>query len=207
MHLGDNAAEKLAEALRRLTGLRRLPVPTPPAIEAAIDQARSVSEPLSGAGESEVLRAVTVNIGTMTAGLKVNLVPDRATAEVDVRLPIGVSAEACLAEAARLLAPLADVEIEVLRRFEPTATDPGHEIFRLLQDNAEEAIGRRPVLNMRIGASDARLYRGAGVPTAVYGPTPYNLGGPDEHVTLDDLRVLARVYTLTAFDFLTRSVK
>ncbi len=207
VHLGDNAAEKLAEALRRLTGLRRLPVPTPPAIEAAIDQARSVSEPLSGAGESEVLRAVTVNIGTMTAGLKVNLVPDHATAEVDVRLPIGVSAEACLAEAGRLLAPLAGVEIEVLRRFEPTATDPGHEIFRLLQDNAEEAIGRRPVLNMRIGASDARLYRGAGVPTAVYGPTPYNLGGPDEHVTLDDLRALARVYTLTAFDFLTRSMK
>lgn len=203
VHLGDNAAEKLAEALRRLTALRGVPVATPPAIEAAIREAKSVSEPLSGAGESEVLRAVTVSIGTLTAGLKINLVPDRATAEVDVRLPVGVSTEACIAEARRLLAPVAALEVEVLRRFEPTATDPGHEIFGLLRDNGEEVMGRRPVVNMRVGASDARLYRAAGVPTAVYGPTPYNMGGPDEHVTLDDLNAIARVYALTAFDFLT----
>jgi acetylornithine deacetylase/succinyl-diaminopimelate desuccinylase-like protein len=56
---------------------------------------------------------------------------------------------------------------------------------------------------MRVGASDARIYRGAGVATAVYGPTPYNMGGPDEHVSLDELYTLARVYALTAFDFLT----
>ncbi len=202
VHLGDNAAERLAEALRRLAQLRGVPVATPAAIEAAIEEAKSVSEPLCGAGESEVLRTVTVNVGTLSAGLKINLVPDRATAEVDVRLPVGVTTEACLAEANRVLAPLGRVDVEVLRRFEPTATDPGHEIFRLLCDNGEAVMGRRPVLNMRVGASDARLYRAAGVPTAVYGPTPYGMGGPDEHVTLEDLSAIARVFTLTAFDFL-----
>ncbi len=203
VHLGDNAAEKLNEALRRLAQLRALPVVTPAAIDAAIDAAKSLSEPLSGAGEADVLRTVTVNIGMVSAGLKINLVPDRATAEVDVRLPVGVGTESCLAEVRRLLSPVAGIELEVLRRFEPTVTDPGHEIFRRIMDNAQEVMGRRPVLNMRVGASDARLYRAAGVPTAVYGPTPYNLGAPDEHVTLDDLRALARVYALTAFDFLT----
>jgi acetylornithine deacetylase/succinyl-diaminopimelate desuccinylase-like protein len=202
VHLGDNAAEKLAEALRRLAQLRGVPVATPPAIEAAIQEAKSVSEPLSGAGESEVLRTVTVNVGTLSAGHKINLVPDRATAEVDVRVPVGLGTEACLAEVHRLVAPLTGVEVEVLRRFEPTATDPGHEIFRLLCDNAEAVMGKRPVLNMRVGASDARLYRAAGVPTAVYGPTPYSMGGPDEHVTLEDLSAIARVFALTAFDFL-----
>src|SRR5262245_41296340 len=91
VHLADNAAEKLADALRRLTGLRGMPVAVPAAIEAAIREAKSVSEPLSGAGESDVLRTVTVNIGTVAAGLKINLVPDQAAAEVDVRLPVGVS--------------------------------------------------------------------------------------------------------------------
>lgn len=203
VHLGDNAAERLLEAVRRLTALRGLPVPTPPAIEAAIREAKEVSEPLSGAGESETLQSVTVNLGTVSAGLKVNLVPDYAVAEVDVRLPVGVTTEACVAAAHRLLDHVPGVELEVLRRFEPTATDPGHEIMRLLCDNAEAVMGRRPVLNMRVGASDARLYRAAGVPTAVYGPAPHNMGGPDEHVTLDDLHTVARVFTLTAFDFLT----
>ena len=64
-------------------------------------------------------------------------------------------------------------------------------------------LGRRPVVNMRVGASDARIYRGAGVATAVYGPTPYNMGGPDEHVALEELYTLARVYALTALDFLS----
>lgn len=202
VHLGDNAAERLAHALLRLTTLRELPVLVPPAIEAAIRDAKSVSEPLCGAGESEVLRTPTVNIGTVSAGLKINLVPDRATAEVDIRLPVGLGTDAALAEVRRALDPLPGLEVEVLRRFEPTSTDPGHEIFTLLGANAEAVMGRRPVLNMRVGASDARLYRAAGVPTAVYGPTPYNMGGPDEYVTLDDLTTIARVHALTAFDFL-----
>jgi acetylornithine deacetylase/succinyl-diaminopimelate desuccinylase-like protein len=56
---------------------------------------------------------------------------------------------------------------------------------------------------MRVGASDARLYRLAGIPAAVYGPAPYNMGAPDEYVTVDDLTVVARVHALTALDFLS----
>lgn len=203
VHLGDNAAEKLGEALQRLTGLRRMLVAAPPAIEAAIREARAISEPLSGAGESDVLRTVTVNIGTLWTGGQVNLVPAEATAEIDVRLPVGVTTDACVDEARRLVSPVAGVEIEVLRRFEPTATEPDHEIVRRLADNAEAVMGHRPALNMRVGASDARLYRAAGVPTAVYGPTPHGMGGPDEHVLLAELDTVAQVFALTAFDFLT----
>jgi hypothetical protein len=47
------------------------------------------------------------------------------------------------------------------------------------------------------------IYRVVGLPTAVYEPTPYSIGGPDELVTLDDFYATARVYALTAFDFLT----
>jgi acetylornithine deacetylase/succinyl-diaminopimelate desuccinylase-like protein len=56
---------------------------------------------------------------------------------------------------------------------------------------------------MRVGASDARLYRAAGCPAVVYGPTPHNMGGPDEFVLLDELATVTRVHALTAFDFLT----
>jgi acetylornithine deacetylase/succinyl-diaminopimelate desuccinylase-like protein len=203
VHLGDNAVERLLDALARLVTLRELPVPTPPAIAAAIDEAREVSERLAGPGETAVLTSVTVNIGTVKGGTSVNLVPARATAEVDVRLPVGVSIDAVVTEARRRVAGLSGVEIEVLRRFEPNYTDPRHEIFRRLQANAEALSGRRPVVTMRVGASDSRLYRMAGIPAAVYGPTPHNMGAPDEHITVDDLRLVGRVHALTAFDFLS----
>jgi acetylornithine deacetylase/succinyl-diaminopimelate desuccinylase-like protein len=203
VHLGDNAVDRLTAALARLATLRERRVATPPEIARAIDAARAVSEPIGGAGEAGVLTSITVNVGTIAGGSKINLVPDAATAEVDVRLPVGISTETALAEARRLVGGIPGIELEALRRFEPTYTDPRHEIVERLCDNAEAVMGRRPVVNMRVGASDARIYRGAGVPTAVYGPTPYNMGGPDEHVRLDELHVLARVYALTAFDFLS----
>jgi acetylornithine deacetylase/succinyl-diaminopimelate desuccinylase-like protein len=180
-----------------------MPVPTPAAIAAAIAAAREVSERQAGTGEAEVLTSVTANIGVIGGGSKVNLMADRASAEVDVRLPVGVSVDTCLAEVRRLLDGVPGVEVDVLRRYEPSHTDPGHELFRLLRDNAEAASGRRPVVTMRVGASDARLYRLAGIPAAVYGPAPYNMGAPDEYVTVDDLTVVARVHALTALDFLS----
>ena len=203
VHLGDNAVDRLTAALARLARLREHRVDTPPAIARAIEGARAVSEPLGGAGESDVLTSITVNVGVIAGGSKINLVPDVASAEVDVRLPVGISTETVLTEARRLVSDVPGVELEALRRFEPTYTDPRHELMERLCANAEAVMGRRPVVNMRVGASDARLYRGANVPTAVYGPTPYNMGGPDEHVIIDELQTLSRVYALTAFDFLT----
>lgn len=202
VHLGDNAIERLLEAIGRLGALRDLPVPTPPAVAAAVAEASEASEALSGRGETRVLTSVTVNVGTIAGGSKVNLMPDRATAEVDVRLPVGVGVETALAEVRRRLADLPGVGLEVLQQFEPTWTDPGHELLRLLRDSAREVSGRRPVVTMRVGASDARLYRAAGIPAAVYGPTPHNMGAPDEHVTVDDLVLVHQVHALTALDFL-----
>jgi succinyl-diaminopimelate desuccinylase len=60
------------------------------------------------------------------------------------------------------------------------------------------------VINMRVGFSDARFYRLHGVPSLVYGPTPHNMGGADEYVTLDDLFAVFYVHAMTAFDFLSR---
>jgi succinyl-diaminopimelate desuccinylase len=56
---------------------------------------------------------------------------------------------------------------------------------------------------MRVGASDARLYRLIkNVPSVNCGLTPYNLGGPDEYINIHELVNIAKIHTLTAFDFL-----
>jgi acetylornithine deacetylase/succinyl-diaminopimelate desuccinylase-like protein len=62
---------------------------------------------------------------------------------------------------------------------------------------------RQPVaVNMRAGGSDARWFRMAGLPTVVYGPTPHNMGGADEWVSVAELEAIAQVHALAGFDFL-----
>ena len=67
----------------------------------------------------------------------------------------------------------------------------------------ERVIGAPVVRNMRVGASDARLYRIAEVPTVVCGLTPHNLGGPDEFAEVSELLSLAKIHALAALAFLT----
>lgn len=206
VHLGENAIDRLRQALDALKQLEALPVAAPRSVERAIADARAVSEAVSGTGETDVLRRVTVNIGTIVGGVSPNLVPAIARAAADIRLPVGVTVAVLEQRLAELLAGIPGVEVRVLRRFEPNFTDPAHEIVRLVVGNAAAVLGERPAVNMRVGASDARWYRLAGVPTVVYGLTPHNMGGADEWISIEELHAVAKVHALTAFDFLTGDV-
>jgi succinyl-diaminopimelate desuccinylase len=202
VHKGVNAVDRLRRALDILSSTERLPVEVPAAISRAMEAARPVSEPLSGEGEADTLGRVTVNIGLVQGGVSPNLIPAKAAAEADIRLPVGIEVATVEAYLRRELALIEGVELEVLRRYPATFTPPDHELVRLTLAAAEETLGTRPVANMRVGASDARLYRLAGVPSVVFGCTPYNMGGPDEYVEVAEAAAVAEVHTLTAFDFL-----
>ncbi|SDB09581.1 M20/M25/M40 family metallo-hydrolase [Belnapia rosea] len=202
VHLGVNALDRLCAALDAVRGLRALRPEAPPAVTAAIAAAQAVSEPLSGAGEAEVLGSVTVNIGRIEGGTSTNLVPARARAGADIRLPVGVGCATAEAALASALDGREGIAWRVLRRFEPNHTDPGHELVRRAAAAAAEVLGAPCAVNMRVGGSDARWFRMAGLPTIVYGPTPHNMGGADEYVLVEELVQVARVHALTALDFL-----
>jgi acetylornithine deacetylase/succinyl-diaminopimelate desuccinylase-like protein len=205
VHLGANAIERLMTALGRLKTLEDLPAPIPEAVRAAVRAAQPISEAVSGAGEAAVLQRVTVNIGTVSGGQAVNLVADSAVARCDLRFPPGFSIADIEQAIAARLAGLAGISWRVLSAAEPNVTDPGHELVRVAQANAAAVLGRPVAVNMRVGFSDARFYRHAGVPAAVYGPTPHGMGGPDEYVTLADLDAVFRVHALTAYDYLAHA--
>ena len=202
VHLGENAIDRLRAALDAVAALRGMAVPAPPAVSAAIAAARPISEPLAGAGEARVLGSVTVNIGRIEGGTAPNLVPASAMAACDIRLPVGLSCAVAEAALAAGLDVLPGVTWRVLRRFEPNHTDPAAAIVRLTHAAAEEVLGETVAVNMRVGGSDARWFRMAGLPTVVYGPTPHNMGGADEWADVAELEAVARVHALAAFDFL-----
>jgi succinyl-diaminopimelate desuccinylase len=199
VHLGDNAVLRLIEAIRRVQSLAGMPGGDPD-IERLVQAAAPISEGESGAGETATLLSVTVNPGTISGGRLRNLVPDAARAELDIRVPFGVSTRAVEAAVAAVLP--AGIEVRVLVRWEPTATPPDAPIVAAVLEAGATVLGRRPVATMRVGASDARLTRDAGIPTVVYGPAPRAMGAPDEHVAVADLVAVARVHALAALRML-----
>jgi acetylornithine deacetylase/succinyl-diaminopimelate desuccinylase-like protein len=90
----------------------------------------------------------------------------------------------------------------VVQRYEPSFTSPDHELVKKALAISAKVGQLAPVANMRVGASDARLYRAAGVPTIVLGCTPFGMGAADEYVLIDELVALTKMHTLLAFDYL-----
>ena len=205
VHKGHNAIDRLRHALDGLKRLENLPVEAPAAVTSAVAAAKTVSEPLSGEGEAETLQRLTVNIGTIEGGISPNLVPAQARAAADIRLPVGVSLEAVEAALHRELDDCEGVTWRIIRAYPPSFTPPDHEIVARTVAAATKVFGKAPVSNMRVGASDARLYRMFGVPSVVFGCTPFNMGAPDEHVLVDELIAVAKVHTLAAFGFLSEA--
>ena len=202
VHRGTNAIDRLRAALDRLKDLEEVPFQAPPVVTEAIARAKAISEPLSGTGEAQTLQRVTVNIGTIEGGTSPNLVPTHAIARADIRLPVGITTDILVARLDEWLAPLEGVRWRAIRRFEPSFTEPGHEIVRRTARVAAEVLGESPAVNMRVGGSDSRWYRKYGVPTVVLGLTPFNMGGADEYVLVDELVAVAKIHTLVAYDFL-----
>lgn len=206
VHRGINAIDRLRKALDLVSGLRNERVLCPPLVKEAIDRAREVSEQLSGKGESEVLSSVTVNVGRIEGGISPNLVPASARFAADIRIPAGVTAIDLEKKLKEMLSGVEGITLKIDRRTEPTVTDPDNEIITDVQAAATKVLGKTPALNMRVGASDARVYRSSGVPTVVYGPTPYNMGGADEYVMVSELEAIMHVQALAALRFLGRKV-
>lgn len=190
-------------ALGRLQRLEKLACPVPGSLLAAIDAAAPISEPMAGPGETDTLKRITVNVGVFEGGRKINQVPNRAKAQLDIRFPPGMTLQVLRAEVECLTRDLAGISVKELDGAEPNWTDPASEIVQLVQRNGEEVLGRRPAATLRHGFSDSRLYRLRYIPCVVYGATPHNSNAPDEYAEVDDLMALFRVHALTAYDFLT----
>lgn len=200
VHAGVNAADRLLNALVDLRSLLHLKATPHPDASAVIEQA--AEQPgADGPAARETMQAVTVNVGQIASGVSPNLVPSEAQAGVDIRLPLGVSVAEAEAAVRSCLAEHAGVSWTVTRQYEPTWTSPSNRIARAALTGVARALGKPSWSDMRIGGSDARLWRKAGMPCVVVGLTPNNLGAPDEYLCINELADLAKVYSMTIEEF------
>ena len=206
----SKSANKIATALvHDLESLESIVAAAPEAVRRALgrSEAREAIERGLGPGAADVVQNVTVNIGVIRGGVKVNMLPAECVIEVDARLPVGVDRDDVRRAVDRLVARYPEVRWREGPSQPPNATwcDPEHEMVGLIQDNVEALLGFRPPAIISLGGTDCRFWRAAGVPAYVYGCSPAGMGAPDESVAVDEFLHVVRVHALSAFDYLSRS--
>ncbi len=200
-HMGFNAIQNLNHFLAELERLETLKVASDQ-ISAVLREGRKVVDSAKGEGATDVLGRVTVNVGTISGGLKLNLVPDYCEAEVDIRPPQGSRTADILKEIEAIRTGYQGIEYKIIHMKEPNYTPLDEEIIKLTLKNAEKVRGHRIYPSSGIGATDCRHFRLRGIPCAVYGPRSYQMGAPDEYVTIKDLIDTVKVHTLTSYEYL-----
>jgi succinyl-diaminopimelate desuccinylase len=201
-HLGVNAIERLLPALDAIRTVADSTMPIPENIRAAIEKTGGRSEARNGAGETHTLTHTTVTIGMVQGGVRINSIPSKATAQIDIRMPPGSTVAHIRSQVASALDRIPHVAWRTLDAAEPTWTAPEEAIVKAVARNAEALLGEPVDFSIRAGFSDGRFFRQRSVPTVVYGVMAHNGSAPDEHVLISDLEAVFKVQALTAFDYL-----
>jgi succinyl-diaminopimelate desuccinylase len=182
---GNTAAAKLAALLSRIDGVNEMYADIPPEIDG-----------ITG-GEGDVGLRVSLNAGTVTAGGVRSLIATRARAEIDVRLPPGVSGAEIERRVKSEVAGDVAISVKTIKAWDANWTELSNPLVRELSDAAATVRGKRPQLVVRLPGSDARRWRNLGVPAACYGPQPTLSAGVDDYANERDVLDCAKVYART----------
>ncbi|MHA1710054.1 MAG: M20 family metallopeptidase [Candidatus Baldrarchaeia archaeon] len=208
--LGDNAILKLMRVIDVIRTLSDMELRIDPEIERLAESSMEYLGPFMRAYKIDpedfkrnMLR-MSVNVGVVRGGTKVNVVPEYAEAEIDVRVPPSVSLE----EAISLLRDriksmgVTGVELELMATSEPSYQDVSHPFVNFVRRCVEEVTGRSVPLIMMPWSTDARYIRNLGIPTVMLGPLNESPHMANEYVPIRDLVMCAKMYALIALRFL-----
>lgn len=201
-----NAIEEMMAVLQEISRLRDWPVTMPPevieALRAGGGTAGVAREAMTYVSD-EVLPLVTVNVGLIEGGRKINLIADACRAEVDIRLPPGLTLKHVTDFLDEVFARRPNASYRLIQATEPNWSAPDHELFKLMLAHGERACGLRPRLELGITASDTRLFRAHNIPAAMIGPRIAHQGAANESIEVEDILKCAKVFALTANEYLT----
>jgi succinyl-diaminopimelate desuccinylase len=203
-HYSASATKIAGRLIADLEAVTKIPSKAPGNVMSAVERASAAVDAAMGKGASKIVQEVTLNVGVIHGGLKVNMVPGECRFEADFRLPLGVEKEEVMREVRKIVARYPEVAVEELNYNAPSWCDPYGEMVDILQKNAKAISGNEPVPIVSLGGTDARLWRYRNIPAYVYGPPPTGMGSYDEHVKVEDFFNVVRTHVLSAYDYLSR---
>jgi succinyl-diaminopimelate desuccinylase len=182
---GETAVMRLAAFLARLDAMNDMYATLPRELEG-----------VSG-GEGNLGLRLSLNAGTMAAGTVRSQVATRAYAQIDIRLPPGISGQAC-ERMIRKQTDGDDISIAVVKAWDANWTALDNPLVVELATAATAVRGAAPSFVVRLPGSDARRWRDLGVPAVCYGPQPTLSAGIDDYVNEQDVVDCAKIYARTA---------
>ena len=136
----------------------------------------------------------TLSITRISGSDKVNVIPARASAEIDVRLLPGEDPQAFVEEVRRVIADEA-IQIEVLLSFPPATSPPHEEAMRAISELARRHDGNVPVLSpLGRGFTDCHFFRERAIPCYGFIPLRSSEGGDalvhglNERISVENFR-------------------
>jgi succinyl-diaminopimelate desuccinylase len=149
----------------------------------------------------EVLGGPSINVGTITGGEKVNIIPASCSVEIDRRSIPGETPEDLIAqletavELAKTRYPELTATVELMFAGMPFEVDPTSELVATVSDAIALVTNKPAELVGFRGASDARFMAEIGAQTIVLGPGDIATAHTaTEHISLDELEACAAIY-------------
>jgi succinyl-diaminopimelate desuccinylase len=202
-HLTPSATKIAARIIVDLEDLTEVPAAVPIDVADVLAGAAAAIDEAQGPGAKDILQRVTVNIGVIHGGQKVNMVPGTCWFEADIRLPPGVGKDAVMTRVQAIAARYPEATMEEINFSAPSVCDPNHAMVRILRANARALGQPEPAPIVSLGGTDARLWRQRGIPGLVHGPFPRGMAQADEHVEIEEYLHIVRMHVLSAFDYLS----
>jgi succinyl-diaminopimelate desuccinylase len=180
---GQTAIMQLAAVLQRLDAMNEMYASLPAELAGVTG------------GEGNLGLRLSLNAGTIVAGTVRSQMATRARAEIDIRLPPGITAQAC---EQMIREEAADVSVSVVKAWDANWTALDHPLVVAIAAAAQAVRGARPAFVVRLPGSDARRWRDLGVPAVCYGPQPTLSAGVDDYVNEQDVVDCGKIYACTA---------
>lgn len=204
-YVGDNAIVKLSKVLIHIDKLTAVPGHFGPNQAQALKNSREIATRAVGERGADAVDHLTANVGIITGGTKINMVPDYCEAQVDMRLPIGIDHGEIEDAVSRLITESGVQGVDAVFQWQSDAnyTEYDADIVRVFHKNAEQIWGHRVLPAYQWASSDAKYYRMLGIPTIQFGPA--NLAGIhayNEDVDIEDVLRSAEIYMLSFCELL-----
>lgn len=177
-----------------------------------LEELRRYNDALKERADDADLRYPTVNVGKVSGGVGVTLVPDRCELEFDRQVLPGETMEAAEREIRELTEAFSrregvDVELILRQKFDNWSVADSEAVVRGLAGALRDLHGAEPEYAGFNGYAEVELLAAAGIPSVLYGPGTLDTAhAPNEFVPLDEALAAAKAYALWAYRFMTATV-
>ncbi len=221
--LGVNAIDMLYKFFEDLYKIEEVDRKLPAEFNKIIEAVQPTLKQLESIGFPRELlnnlyRRLSVSVGIIKGGEKVNIVPANAEAEVDIRILPGMDYDLIKKEIDQIrknynkklgekypnlkAVGIEGITIAETLRFDPSYQNLDVPLISLMKKEIQKVTGKEPLLFVHTGGTDARFFRAKGIPTVCYGAGSETPHGANEYVPIDNLIEATKVYALTAMDLL-----